>query len=395
MDMKRGLVLGVVALLVQVGALGATRSPVREDITLNKEGIYALASQLDEGDDLGDLEITFDFKTTKPARGALIFRAHEIPMKDGKTEIYGYRVHLDTVTPEAFGGIEETLRRGTLVNPTKDIAKAVKVDDWNHVVIKAQGSLIEVTVNGVTASRIRDEGILFGPKIFVQNFDDEYEGNMEFRQATYTITSGGQCPTESPGHWQDKEWKEIYNGKNTKGWKEWGSESWEVVDGVIEGRRGPKNSEGYLATEKTYTEFRVRGRFKMLGDGNYGLFYHSTITLRPNGYPDISGVQGEVMPGRPAETGRLYETARRGWLMKKDHEDVGSWALREGEWNDIEIRSYGQRITTWVNGIRVIDLVDPTTQVFEGSFALQLHTGEGAGIDWKDIWVKTEGLSAP
>ena len=135
----------------------------------------------------------------------------------------------------------------------------------------------------------------------------------------------------------------------------------------------------------------MRGEFKMLGDGNYGLFYHSTIRLRENdGYPLISGVQGEVMPGRPAQTGRLYESYKRGWLMEQDHSDIGSWALREGEWNTIEIRNKGNRVTTWVNGIRVVDFSDLTPQLFEGSFALQLHTGEGAGIDWRGLFVLDE-----
>jgi hypothetical protein len=58
-----------------------------------------------------------------------------------------------------------------------------------------------------------------------------------------------------------------------------------------------------------------------------------------------------------------------------------------GEWNEIEIRSQGNHITTWVNGMRVIDWLDPSPQLFSGSFALQLHTGAGAGIDWKDLYV--------
>jgi len=395
MDMFRGLVLGAVVVMVQSSVWGVTRTPVMEGVTLKNDGFRKLSSQLSEGEDLGDKEIRLEFKTSKPGRGGLIIRGHEIAMQEGRKALYGYRIHLDTLTPENCGSIEETSRRGLLVQSTKDVKKVVKVDGWNSVVVNTKGSLIEVTVNGMMAARIRDEGILSGPGIYVENMSDGTDATVEFRDVGYEVTSGGRCPDEAPGHWQDKNWKEIYNGKNFKGWKEWGSEDWSVVDGVIEGRRGPKNSEGYLATEMKYSEFRVRGKFKMLGDGNYGLFYHSTITLRDDGYPMISGVQGEVMPGRPAQTGRLYESGRRGWLMDRDHDDVGSWALREGEWNDIEIRSYGSRITTWVNGIRVIDFTDPSQQVFKGSFALQLHTGEGAGIDWKDIWVKTEGLSAP
>jgi hypothetical protein len=399
----RTLIFGIVVVLVsfmaqgemKIGAFGKDNSTSLSLATAPGEKV-AQETALFNG--VRDYDLSFEFRTPKPARGAVVIRGHAVPMANGEVALYGYRIHLDTITAEKSGAIEETRRRGILAEPTKDIKSAIKPNDWNRVEIRTTGSLIEVTINGMTASRIRDEGILYGDYLAVQAFSDGSESALEFRNG---IVYGNDSQTGSgekpwwPRHWRDASWRNIYNGENLDGWKEWGSESWEIVDGVIEGRRGPKNSEGYLATEETYTEFRVRGKFKMLGDGNYGLFYHSTITLRPNGYPDISGVQGEVMPGRPAQTGRLYESGRRGWLMDKDHEDVGSWALKEGEWNDIEIRSLGNRVTTWVNGIRVIDFKDPSPQVFEGSFALQLHTGEGAGIDWKDLWVKTEGLSAP
>jgi hypothetical protein len=83
----------------------------------------------------------------------------------------------------------------------------------------------------------------------------------------------------------------------------------------------------------------------------------------------------------------VYESYRRGWLLKPDSATAQAFLLRPGEWNTIEIRSIGNHLTTWVNGFRVIDLLDPAPQLFSGSFALQLHTGEGAGIDWRELYV--------
>lgn len=182
-------------------------------------------------------------------------------------------------------------------------------------------------------------------------------------------------------------WRALFNGTNFDGWTIWGTEEWTVEDGVIIGRSGPKKSEGYLATEKTWTDFRVRGMFKMLGDGNFGLFYHSTIAYNEEQYPMISGLQGEVAPGYPSPSGWVYESYKRGWLVQPDMETYRAFALRPGEWNEIEIRSVGNRVTTWVNGIRVLDLEDKDQQLTEGSFALQLHTGGTDGIQWKDLYV--------
>ena len=61
--------------------------------------------------------------------------------------------------------------------------------------------------------------------------------------------------------------------------------------------------------------------------------------------------------------------------------------MRVGTWNEIEIRTQGNHVTTWVNGIRVLDLEDSGQKLFEGSFALQLHTGGADGIGWKDLFL--------
>jgi hypothetical protein len=126
----------------------------------------------------------------------------------------------------------------------------------------------------------------------------------------------------------------------------------------------------------------------MTGDGNYGLFYHSSIKLREDdGYPLIAGLQGEVDPGYPGPSGWVYESYKRGWLVKPDPTSMQSVAVRPGKWNTIEIRSEGNHVTTWINGIRVLDLVDEGQCLFEGFFALQLHTGGADGIGWKDLFV--------
>lgn len=234
-----------------------------------------------------------------------------------------------------------------------------------------------VWVNGVISAILFDEAFLGGfVALQVAPLEDGKQGEIRYRNIR--IRDLGRTGR----------WRALFDGRTLEGWHNWGSERWTVSDGAIHGRRGPKESEGYLATEETWRDFRVRGRFMMLGEGNYGLFYHSRIRLRDDGYPVISGVQGEVMPGRPAETGRLYESYRRGWITSRDRSELGAWAIREEGWNALEIRSVGNRVTTWVNGIRVVDLFDETPQVFEGSFALQLHAGEGAGIDWKDLYVE-------
>ncbi len=332
-------------------------------------------------DEYEDYKLGFKFRTPKPCRAGVVVQGHRIAGFNSATRpdaAFGYTISLDTAEPKRVGTVTDNFHGTVLVSPIQVVDQALLATDWNSVSITVSNAIIEVELNGTTISRVADEAYISGRIAFVVSPATGDSATLEIEPIMLLGFSDGKPA-----------WRSLFDGKTLDAWKNWGTESWEVVDGVIQGRRGPKKSEGYLATEERFKDFRVRGQFKMLGEGNYGLFYHSTIKLRENdGYPMIAGVQGEVMPGVPAETGRLYESYKRGWLMPKDHEDIGSWALREGEWNEIEIRNIGNHVTTWVNGIRVVDFVDPSPQLFEGSFALQLHTGEGAGIDWKGLYVQ-------
>lgn len=335
--------------------------------------------------DYWDFELEAGFRTPVPCNGGLQFRSHRLPVfgrpPDASGEyprgFYGYQANIETRAKDGTGAIVEENGRGRIVAPANDAQPLVKESDWNTMTVRAVGPVIEVAINGVTATRLHDEAWIGGGiALQVLSFETGAEATIQYRNVR--IRDLGRAGN----------WRPLFNGKDLAGWKNWGSEDWSVRTGVIQGRRGPKESEGYLATEETWGNFRIRGRFRMLGDGNYGLFFHSTIRLREDGYPVISGVQGEVEPEYPGQTGWFYESYRRGWIVEQAKNDPLAYALRPGEWNEIEIRCTGNRLTSWVNGARILDFHDPTPQLFHGSFALQLHTGQGAGIDWKDLYVE-------
>lgn len=326
-----------------------------------------------------DFELEVEFRTLRPANGGVQYRSHWMPKVPVEAEpefvMYGYQANVETRVKGRTGVIVDENGRGDLVLAALDTHELVKQRQWNTMRVRAVGATQVVWINGAISAVLHDEAGI-GGLIGFQVFPNE-DGAAEVRYRNLKLTDLGR----------DGDWRSLFDGKTLDGWKNWGSESWTVVGGTIQGRRGPKKSEGYLATEETWQDFRVRGQFKMLGDGNYGLFYHSRIRLREDGYPLISGVQGEVAPGFPGPSGWHYESYRRGWIVEPDTESPAAYAVREGEWNEIEIRREGNRISSWVNGYRVMELHDTAPQVFEGSFALQLHAGEGEGIDWRGLYV--------
>ena len=45
-------------------------------------------------------------------------------------------------------------------------------------------------------------------------------------------------------------------------------------------------------------------------------------------------------------------------------------------------------IVTHLNGVKVVDYTDPSPKFTDGVIALQIHTGGGVKMRWKDIEIK-------
>jgi hypothetical protein len=180
-------------------------------------------------------------------------------------------------------------------------------------------------------------------------------------------------------------WVPLFNGNDLSGWKVNGDEKWVVDQGTILGQ-STANKYGYLTTEKTYQNFDLRLKFRGEADGNSGVFLHARITgIDPQHGPDIEGMQVEVDPKPGNHTGGLYESGGRGWVMMPSAE--GEKALHAGDWNALEITVEGNHIITHLNGVKTVDYVDQAPKFIDGVVGLQIHTGGGVKMRWKDIFI--------
>lgn len=172
---------------------------------------------------------------------------------------------------------------------------------------------------------------------------------------------------------------ELFNGKDLSGWEIYGTEKWYVEDGVIVSESGPDAEYGYLGTKDFYKDFELTAEFKQEQDGNSGIFIRSTFEGTT-----VSGWQVEVAPPG-SNTGGIYESYGRGWLIQPDPEK--DKFLKYGDWNTMKIRVVGGRVTTWLNGEEMVDITDDKIAEGEGSIALQIHSGAGLRILWRNIVV--------
>lgn len=169
----------------------------------------------------------------------------------------------------------------------------------------------------------------------------------------------------------------LFNGENLDGWINHGEEKWFVEDGELICESGPKGEYGYLSTEKFYKNFELTLEFKQEADGNSGVFIRSTFEGTK-----VSGWQVEVAPPGK-DTGGIYESYGRGWLIKPDPEK--DKALKMGEWNTMKIRVEGPEVTSWLNGVEMVHLEDEKIGEGEGAIALQIHDGGGIRVKWRNI----------
>jgi hypothetical protein len=174
--------------------------------------------------------------------------------------------------------------------------------------------------------------------------------------------------------------EKLFNGKDLTGWIVYGTEKWYVENGLIVSESGPDKGYGYLGTEKHYKNFEINLEFKQEADGNSGVFIRSTVDGTK-----VSGWQVEVAPPGN-DTGGIYESYGRGWLIKPDPEK--DKALKYGDWNKMKIVVKGDRVTSYVNGVQMVDYTDEKIGQGEGGILLQIHDGGGIKVYWRNITLK-------
>ena len=193
------------------------------------------------------------------------------------------------------------------------------------------------------------------------------------------ILACGSTSTNSSSSKQTNKSYQLFDGETLDGWINYGTELWYVKDGLLICESGPDEAYGYLGTEMVYKDFELSLEFKQEANGNSGVFVRSSIEGTK-----ITGWQAEVAP--PGNnTGGIYESYGRGWLIKPD--PALDKHLKMGEWNKMRILMKGDVLQTYLNGQKMIELSDEKIGAAEGQIALQIHDGGGIKVNWRNIHI--------
>ncbi len=199
---------------------------------------------------------------------------------------------------------------------------------------------------------------------------------------------------------------DLFDGKTLNGWKiNGGAAEYCVEDGTIAGVSVPGTpGNTFLCTEKEYENFIFKAEFKCMS-GNSGIQFRSsaTPTKEFKSGTFVFGYQSEITPYGEC-TGRVYDEGRRGyrfgivWLdnTPKERLDAALKVFKKNDWNAVEIQCVGPSIKTFINGVKVGDVMDDCQQ--KGFFGLQIHAQAKTYKDgtpmapgrawWRNIQVK-------
>ena len=174
----------------------------------------------------------------------------------------------------------------------------------------------------------------------------------------------------------------LFNGKDLSNWEQYGTEKWYVQDGLLICESGPDKEYGYLATREYYDDYDLTVEFKQEKDGNSGVFIRSWVEP----VAKVNGWQVEVAP-KGCDTGGIYESYGRGWIVQIPDEKEN--ILKYGDWNTLRVKVQGNNVQTWLNGQEMVNLDDEKIGAGKGRIALQIHSGGGIKVAWRNLKLKT------
>jgi hypothetical protein len=180
----------------------------------------------------------------------------------------------------------------------------------------------------------------------------------------------------------------LMDGRSFRGWVGETNKIWRIEDGAFVGGNLKEKiaRNEFLRTERSYTNFVLRVKFKLLGTPAGG-FVNGGVQVRSqpakNPPNEMVGYQCDIGDGW---WGALYDESRRNKVLVKPDPKAVEKALKKDDWNDYVIRCEGKRIRTAINGVDMIDYTEPDDSLPQhGLLGLQVHGGGPTEVYYKDI----------
>jgi hypothetical protein len=172
----------------------------------------------------------------------------------------------------------------------------------------------------------------------------------------------------------------AFDGKSLEGWDGLKGH-WKAADGQIVGTADASlKFNTFLCTQQKFKDFELSFRVRLKdGKGNSGVQIRSEVMDREKW--TVKGPQCDIGAGY---WGGLYGENFGGMMQAADQSKL---TVKPADFNDYFIRAVGKKVTIKVNGVTTVDAEFEKLPA-EGIIALQLHTGAGMEVAFKEIKFK-------
>jgi hypothetical protein len=177
----------------------------------------------------------------------------------------------------------------------------------------------------------------------------------------------------------------LFDGKTLDGW-EGDLKIFRIEDGaIVAGTLDNKIARNeFLCTTRTYGDFELRLKVKLLGGDNANAGIQFRTKRIPN-HHEVTGYQADMGVGW---WGALYDESRRNKVLKGPDQAKMKEVVKAGDWNDYVIRAEGKRIQLWINGFQTVDYTEEDPAIEStGVIAVQIHSGPPSQAWYKDITI--------
>jgi len=177
----------------------------------------------------------------------------------------------------------------------------------------------------------------------------------------------------------------LFDGKTFAGWEGDTEKTWRIEGGAIVGgsldATVPRNE--FLCTKKTYGDFELKVKFKLVGEkdkANAGIQFR---TKRIPNHHEVSGYQADM---GQKYWGALYDESRRNKILAQPDPKLLEGLVKHEDWNEYTIRCEGPRVRLWLNGTLTVDYAEKDEKIERtGVIAVQIHGGAKTVAHYKDI----------
>jgi hypothetical protein len=180
----------------------------------------------------------------------------------------------------------------------------------------------------------------------------------------------------------------LFDGKSFKGWNG-NLQIFRIENGAIVGGslKDKIVRNEFLCTDKEYSDFVLRAKFKLLGDPTKA---NAGIQFRTKRIPNDNEVIGYQADMGQNYWGALYDESRRKKVLAQPNLDELKKVLKLNDWNEYEIRAEGKRIRLSINGMQTVDYTEADASIAQtGCICVQIHAGPPSEAWYKDISIET------